>query len=219
MSLALNNVHETVFLIDEQARFHYVNDEACRVLEYPREDLLTLCVCDINAGLESTLSIAWNELKYKAKVSREFGDIPQIFCNLGQLNQVFLNLLINAAQAIEEQGEVRVSTRRENQSVVIEIADSGSGIPPERLGRIFEPFYTSKEIGKGTGLGLSIAYDITKKHEGDIRVISGGAWEYLHNPSAGPSLRKPLGHALPVVSVQTACLWRKFLLVNMMKIC
>lgn len=128
---------------------------------------------DINEGLDSTLLIAWNELKYKAAVTREYGQLPKILCNMGQLNQVFLNILINAAQAIESQGEIRIATRAENESVIIAISDSGSGIAPENIKRIFDPFFTTKEVGKGVGLGLAISYDIVvNKHGGSIEVVS-----------------------------------------------
>ena len=128
---------------------------------------------DINKGLESTLSIAWNELKYKATVTREFGQLPHVWCNIGQLNQVFLNILVNAAHAIEGQGKIRIATRVEAESVKIAISDSGGGIAPEDVKRIFDPFFTTKEVGKGTGLGLAIAYDIVvNKHGGIIDVKS-----------------------------------------------
>jgi signal transduction histidine kinase len=128
---------------------------------------------DINEGLDSTLSIAWNELKYKTTVTKEYGQLPFVWCNMGQLNQVFLNILVNAAHAIEVQGEITISTREENDKVVIAISDNGSGIKPENLKRIFDPFFTTKEVGKGTGLGLAIAYDIiTNKHYGTIEVQS-----------------------------------------------
>lgn len=128
---------------------------------------------DIHEGLESTISIAWNELKYKAAVIREYGRLPQVWCNMGQLNQVFLNLLVNAAHAIAEQGEIRITTALEGNSVRIAIRDSGSGIPPENIKHIFDPFFTTKEVGKGTGLGLAIAYDIVvNKHGGKIEVQS-----------------------------------------------
>jgi signal transduction histidine kinase len=129
-------------------------------------------LADLNLGLESTLNIVWNELKYKAKVTRSYGELPQTICNLGQLNQVFMNLLINAVQAIEDQGEIVIATRRAGDTIDIEIADTGCGIASDHLNRIFEPFFTTKEVGKGTGLGLSIAYDIVEKHAGEIAVES-----------------------------------------------
>lgn len=127
---------------------------------------------DINAGLESTINIVWNEIKYKATLKKQYGEIPLTKCNLGQLNQVFLNVLVNAAHSIERKGEISVKTWQENGSICVSISDTGCGIPEDNLGRIFEPFFTTKEVGKGTGLGLSIAYDIVKKHNGEITVES-----------------------------------------------
>jgi len=127
---------------------------------------------DINAGLESTINIVWNELKYKATLKKEFGDIPVTKCNSGQLNQVFMNLLVNSAHAIEKQGEIMVRTWHEGGSIFVSISDTGSGIPADKINRIFEPFFTTKEVGKGTGLGLSIAYEIIQKHNGEISVQS-----------------------------------------------
>jgi two-component system NtrC family sensor kinase len=127
---------------------------------------------NLNAGLDSTLNIVWNELKYKCDVKREYGSIPDILCHPMQLNQVFMNILVNAAQAIENRGEIAVRTWSEDGSVCVRISDTGVGIPRENLSRIFEPFFTTKEVAKGTGLGLSIAYDIVKKHRGTIEVES-----------------------------------------------
>ena len=139
---------------------------------FSRIDEATLQMADINECLEATLNIVWNELKYKATVTKEYGDIPLTLCNPQQLNQVFMNFLVNAAQAIAKQGEIRIRTRHENNWIFVSIADTGCGIAPENLTRIFEPFFTTKDVGKGTGLGLSISYDIIKKHGGDISVES-----------------------------------------------
>ncbi len=101
---------------------------------------------------------------------RDYGQLPPVWCNLGQLNQVFLNILVNAAHAIAEQGEIRLTTREEDGSIRISISDTGCGIAPEHLQRIFDPFFTTKEVGTGTGLGLAIAYDIVvNKHGGPDR--------------------------------------------------
>jgi PAS domain S-box-containing protein len=128
---------------------------------------------DINQGLESTLNIVWNELKYKCKVNRELGELPKVFCQMSQINQVFLNLLVNAGQAIEDKGEITLRTRREGEDqVVIEVTDTGKGIAPENLSRIFDPFFTTKAVGKGTGLGLSLSYSIVQAHHGLIEVES-----------------------------------------------
>ncbi len=127
---------------------------------------------NINQGLESTLNIVWNEIKYKAKVIKEYGEIPEIRCYPMQLNQVFMNLLVNAAQAIEKNGLIKIKTFAKKNRVYVQITDNGCGIPKKNLHRIFDPFFTTKEVGKGTGLGLSTAYNIIKKHNGEIRVES-----------------------------------------------
>ncbi|HIJ89874.1 MAG TPA: hypothetical protein HPP95_03365 [Deltaproteobacteria bacterium] len=140
---------------------------------FSRVDQSDCSLADINQCLEDTLNIIWNELKYKCIVKKEYGDLPQIRCYPQQLNQVFMNLLVNAAQAIEGQGEIVISTRAHATEITVAIADSGCGISPENLSRIFDPFFTTKEVGKGTGLGLSITYNIvTKKHDGKIEVTS-----------------------------------------------
>jgi len=127
---------------------------------------------DINECLESTLNIAWNEIKYKADVTKDYGNLPDLKCNGMQLNQAFLNILVNAAQAIEEKGTISIKTCADNGGISIEISDTGEGMSRETQSRIFEPFYTTKEVGKGTGLGLSMVYDIIKKHKGTITVES-----------------------------------------------
>ncbi|MEW6288929.1 MAG: ATP-binding protein [Thermodesulfobacteriota bacterium] len=139
---------------------------------FSRVDEARRQAADINECLDATLNIVWNELKYKATVTKDYGDIPRTVCNPQQLNQVFMNFLVNAAQAIAKQGEIRIRSRCENDWIHVSISDTGCGIAPEHLSRIFEPFFTTKEVGKGTGLGLSISYDIIKKHGGDIAVES-----------------------------------------------
>lgn len=129
-------------------------------------------LADIHSGLDSTINIVWNELKYKTTLKKEYGDIPVTRCNLGQLNQVFMNCLLNAVQAIKEHGEIIIKTWHEMDSIYISISDTGCGIPEKDINRIFEPFFTTKEPGKGTGLGLTIAYNIIKQHKGEIRVES-----------------------------------------------
>jgi len=137
---------------------------------HPGEDKPKLA--DINQGLESTLNVVWNELKYKAKVIKEYGEVPQVECYPQQLNQVFMNLLVNAAHAIEKEGEIKIATRALDGKVEIAISDTGAGIPEENLPGIFDPFFTTKVVGKGTGLGLNVAYNIIQKHKGTIDVES-----------------------------------------------
>ncbi len=127
---------------------------------------------DLNECLESTLKVVWNELKYKATVTKEYGPLPIVQCHHQKLNQVFMNLLVNAAQAIETKGEIRIITKAVNGFVMVSIADTGKGIAQKDLPRIFDPFFTTKEVGKGTGLGLHIAYDIVTTHGGKIEVES-----------------------------------------------
>ncbi|HTY99530.1 MAG TPA: ATP-binding protein, partial [Rhodocyclaceae bacterium] len=127
---------------------------------------------DIERGLDSTLNVVWNELKYKAEVIKEYGGVPEIECIPTQINQVFMNLLINAAQAIDDRGRITIRTGHEGDFVWAEIADTGCGITPENLKRIFDPFFTTKPVGSGTGLGLSLSYGIVQKHGGRIAVSS-----------------------------------------------
>ncbi len=126
----------------------------------------------LNDSLDTTLNMVRNEIKYVAEVVKEYGDLPQVTCRPQQLNQVFMNLLVNAAHAIEGHGTITVRTWQEGETVLIAISDTGKGIDPDHLNRIFEPFFTTKEVGKGTGLGLSICYDIIHKHDGEILVDS-----------------------------------------------
>ena len=127
---------------------------------------------NLQDGLNSTLNILSNELKYKADVIREYGDIPQVHCMPAQLNQVFMNMLLNAVHSIDIHGEIRVKTGVHQNQVYISIADTGSGMSPEVKAKIFDPFFTTKRLGTGTGLGLSVAYGIIKKHQGHIDVQS-----------------------------------------------
>ena len=138
---------------------------------------------DINEALETTLLVCRGEYKYVANVVLELDALPEVTCNIRELNQVFLNMIINAAQAIEEKvgdsgekGEIRISTRRERDEVLIEIADDGPGIPAALLDRIYEPFFTTKEIGKGTGQGLALARATVERHAGSLECDSEPGW-------------------------------------------
>lgn len=127
---------------------------------------------DLHVGLETTLNIVNNEIKYKAKIVKEFGCLPEVKCLPHQLNQVFMNLLVNAAHAIEKEGVITLRTGTENDHAWVEISDTGNGIAPEHQSKIFDPFFTTKPVGKGTGLGLSVSYSIIKKHQGEIQLTS-----------------------------------------------
>ena len=141
-----------------------------RNFSHPGEDIVKLA--DINKNLDSTLDMVRNEFKNKATIIKDYGKLPQVNCYPQQLSQVFMNLLVNAAHAIEKQGEIRIITREIDDYVEISIIDTGQGIPEKNLSRIFDPFFTTKEIGKGTGLGLNVIYNIVKKHDGSIDVKS-----------------------------------------------
>ena len=127
---------------------------------------------DINKNLDSTVNVVWNELRYKADVTKDYGDLPQVHCYPQMINQVFVNILVNAAQSIKERGEIKIKTRADNGYAEIKISDTGSGIPKENLSKIFDPFFTTKTVGSGTGLGMNVAYNIIKKHNGTIDVES-----------------------------------------------
>ena len=125
---------------------------------------------DINQILESTLSIVWNEIKFKIAVVKDYQAKTQVFADSTQLSQVFLNLLINASQAIPEKGTVTLSTSEDNDTVYIKVSDTGPGIAPEVLPKIFDPFFSTKKTG--SGLGLSVSYNIIKSHKGQIKAES-----------------------------------------------
>lgn len=128
---------------------------------------------DLHEGLDSTLNVVNNEIKYKAEVLKEYGTLPKIECLASQLNQVFMNLVVNAAHAIAERGTITIRTGTDGPDWVwVEVADTGSGIAPENMKRIFDPFFTTKPVGQGTGLGLSLTYGIVQKHGGRVEVDS-----------------------------------------------
>lgn len=166
-----------------------VNRIVLNLKGFSRLDEKEARLADIHDCLESTLNIVRNELRYKADIKREYGDIPRLVCYPQQLNQVFMNLLINASQAIENWGEITIRTWTDRKNVFVAIGDTGCGIPAQNLQRLFEPFFTTKGSGVGTGLGLSIAYEIIKKHHGEITVTS--------RPGSGTvfTLRLPLEQA------------------------
>lgn len=182
---------EEIAALRKQLKIDYIMEDAVHLVEesldgagrvkkivqglknFSRVDQAERLPTDINECLDTTLNIIWNELKYKCEVKKEYGELPMTVCNPQQLNQMFMNLLVNAAQAIENKGEIRITTWADQEWVYTRISDNGCGIPQDKIKRIFEPFYTSKAVGKGTGLGLSIVYDIVvKNHHGDIQVES-----------------------------------------------
>ncbi len=127
---------------------------------------------DLHRGIETTLNVANNEIKYKAKVVKEYGNLPEVECNASQINQVVMNLLVNAAQSISGFGTITIRSGHEDQWVWLEVEDTGRGMDAGMVKKIFDPFFTTKPLGQGTGLGLSLSYSIVQKHQGHIEVVS-----------------------------------------------
>ncbi|MBN1593443.1 MAG: response regulator [Candidatus Coatesbacteria bacterium] len=149
-----------------------IKDIVRNLKTFSRVDEAEVKHADINEGIRTTLKLVHHELKNRINVHEEFGDIPQLECYPGQLNQVFMNILVNAAQAIEGEGDIWIKTSTENGALVVRIKDTGGGIPEDKLKDVFNPFFTTKPVGQGTGLGLSISYSIIKKHGGQIAIES-----------------------------------------------
>ncbi|MEI6732391.1 MAG: ATP-binding protein [Comamonadaceae bacterium] len=158
-------------------------------------------LANLNDGMDSTLNVVNNEVKYKADVVKVYGDIPEIQCIPSEINQVVMNLVVNAAHAMgSERGRITVRTLAEGEHVCIEVADNGSGIPTDILPRIFDPFFTTKSVGKGTGLGLSLSYGIIQKHHGTINVqtqLGKGSTFRVTLPVRQPIIPAPATSGMP----------------------
>ena len=139
---------------------------------FSRLDEADLKEADINECLESTIKVVWHELKDKAIITKEYGDLPSTKCYPQQLNLAFINFLINAVRAIETQGQITIKTWFDGSNIFISISDTGHGIHANDINKIFDPFYTTRAVGEGTGLGLSVAHGIIQKHNGHITVDS-----------------------------------------------
>jgi signal transduction histidine kinase len=148
-------------MLAEEIRFHRSRTDQAELLE----------VC-VNDELDRTLVLIEPRLKGGIRVVREYGELPPLRCFAGQLNQVFMNLVMNACDALDGEGEIVIRTRSVEGGVRIEIEDDGPGMPPEVKTRIFDPFFTTKDVGKGTGLGLYISHGIIERHAGSMWVES-----------------------------------------------
>jgi signal transduction histidine kinase len=166
--------------------------------EFAHPDRKEMAQADLNKAISSTLVIASNEYKYVAEVETVLGDLPLVNCYAGEINQVVLNLIVNAAHAIgdvvkgtDKKGKITVSTRVDGDVIEIAVADSGKGIPVEVRGRIFDPFFTTKEVGKGTGQGLAIARTVVvDKHGGTLHFdteLGKGTTFFIRLPINGPA--------------------------------
>ena len=147
--------------------------------EFAHPDSREQSPADLKHALETTLLVASNEYKYVARIQTEFGELPPVVCNVGELNQVFLNLIVNAAHAIKDSGKdidsgkIKIRLGVEGDEAVIRVSDNGCGVPPENLSKLYDPFFTTKEVGRGTGQGLAISHSIVvDKHDGEIGVSS-----------------------------------------------
>jgi signal transduction histidine kinase len=149
-----------------------ISELVANLKNFSRMDAAATENTSLNDCIESALNIGRNVLKNRIEVVRELGDIPKITCSPSQLNQVFLNLFTNAAQAMADTGRLSIRSWYEDGMVRVSVADTGNGIPPENLSRIFDPFFTTKPIGEGTGLGLAITHQIVQQHGGEIHVTS-----------------------------------------------
>jgi len=177
-------------LLKSQFDFDYICEDLPKLLQQSEQGLLRVIeiirdlkdfshidqaefvMADLHQGIQSTLNIVANEIKYKVEVVKQFAELPLVFCIPSQLNQVLLNLLLNAAQAIVERGIITISTGCDAQWVWFSVADTGPGIATEQLEQIFQPFYTTKPKDQGTGLGLALSRSIVEKHKGLLEVQS-----------------------------------------------
>lgn len=162
------------------------------VAMFARGDAQRPVLVNVEDTLQSAITLAWNELKHRAKLEREYRDVPPVIGVASELTQVFVHLLLNAAQALPERdGEVKVSTGYANGGVTIRIADNGYGIPLENLSRVFEPFFTTRPVGEGIGVGLLICHGIITRHQGTIDIQSargGGTTVTIHLGAAPEGL-------------------------------
>ncbi|TDF34648.1 GHKL domain-containing protein [Alteromonadaceae bacterium M269] len=179
----INNEHDVEFVLEDITSLltesfdgiSRIEDIVKSLKHFSRADTNQWEKTDINQGIEETLKVVAHELKYIAEVEKNFGELPPVECLPMQVNQVLVNLLVNAGQAIgpdKSDGKITITTQHKNQYVAIVISDNGKGINEENLVKIFDPFFTTKAVGQGTGLGLSLSYNIIKKHSGDITVES-----------------------------------------------
>ncbi|HMH35168.1 MAG TPA: ATP-binding protein [Puia sp.] len=181
IDVTMKEVHDLLRGMEEGA--NRTSEIVKGLRNFSRLDQNVFKLANLNDNLESTLVLLHSAYKNRIDIFREYGDIPEVDCYPGQINQVFMNILSNAIQAIPKEGSIYIKTWQAGDQVKISIKDTGSGIPDHVRKKIFDPFFTTKEIGKGTGLGLSISYGIIQKHNGEIEVFSkpGEGTEFIIN--------------------------------------
>jgi len=170
IEFVLDDLEDTID--DTMDGLERIEDIVKSLKDFSRPDQADPVRYNINDCLENTIKVVWNQVKYKADLEKSFAELPDSYGQPGSMGQVFLNLIVNSAQAIEDFGTISLTTRATGSHIEVIIKDSGSGIARENLNKIFDPFFTTKEIGKGTGLGLSISSNIVKKQGGTIEVES-----------------------------------------------
>ena len=190
-------------LLDADHGLVQIADLVSSLKDFSRVDRSRNDLFDLNAGIDSAIKICNNQLKNRVEVVREFGTLPEIECSPSQVNQVFLNLINNAGQAIDGEGRITIRTATEKGGVVVSVSDTGCGMSEEVKKRIFEPFFTTKPVGQGTGLGLSIVFRIVEEHHGRIEVDSkpgAGTTFRVHLPLAQPRTAEASNEALPALA-------------------
>ena len=170
VDFVLEDLGDTI--LDTMDGLERIEDIVKSLKDFSRPDQADPVRFHVNDCIVNTIKVVWNQIKYKAKLEKELGELPFIYGQPGSLGQVFLNLIVNAAHAIEEFGQIDISTTVVGSEIEINIEDNGCGIEPDNMQKIFDPFFTTKEIGKGTGLGLSISNSIVQKEGGRIEVDS-----------------------------------------------
>lgn len=170
IEFVLDDLEDTI--TDTMEGLERIEDIVKSLKDFSRPDQADPVRYNINECLENTIKVVWNQIKYKIELEKDFAELPDVYGQPGSMGQVFLNLIVNAAQAIDGSGNISISTRVVGQSIEIKIQDNGLGISATNLSKIFDPFFTTKEIGEGTGLGLSISTNIVKKQGGSIDVDS-----------------------------------------------
>lgn len=186
-------------LLETSVKLNAINEQAVERIvgivsslrQFARLDQAAIDSVDLHQAIDNTLVLVQHQLKHRIQVHKEYGVLPLVQCHPEQINQVFMNLLVNAGHAIEGKGDIFIRTWPEGERVAVELRDTGKGIPPESLARIFDPGFTTKGVGVGTGLGLSIVHGIVDEHHGSIEVES--------EPGRGTTFRVwlPIAHADP----------------------
>jgi len=212
--LEKNQTQEEVDRINEEFDIEYITEDIQNLLNesfdgisriedivnslkhYSRSDTNAWEQADINNSIDSTLKIVAHELKYVANIEKDFSELPLVECLPMQIGQVVMNLLVNAGQALNDNGEIKIKTTAENDTVTIRVSDNGKGIEKEHLAKVFDPFFTTKPVGKGTGLGLSLSYNIIQKHNGEMSVESevGKGTEFMIQLPIQQSVQAPQVH-------------------------